>query len=71
MSFRHSRVSWGVLGCPGVQGRHRYLKSGTAIERYRRSARTEGMSGGRTREWGFPTSRKGGYGDFPRENFQI
>ena len=32
------------------QGRRRFLKSGTAIERHRRSARAEGSSGGRARE---------------------
>ena len=32
------------------QGRRRVLKSGTAIERHRRSARAEGSSGGRARE---------------------
>ena len=30
----------------------RFLKSGTAIERHRRSARAEGSSGGRAREGG-------------------
>ena len=34
------------------QGRRRFLKSGTAIERHRRSARAEGSSGGRAREGG-------------------
>ena len=32
------------------QSRRRFLKSGTAIERHRRSVRAEGSSGGRARE---------------------
>ena len=34
------------------QGRRRFLKSGTAIERHRRSSRAEGPSGGRARGGG-------------------
>ena len=52
-----------------MQGRRRFLKSGTAIERHRRSARAEGTSRGRAREGDFPPSRKGGSGDLPREIF--
>ena len=51
------------------QGRRRVLKSGTAIERHRRSARAEGTSRGRAREGDFSPSRKGGSGDLPREIF--
>ena len=53
------------------QGRHRFLKSGTAIERRRPCVRAEGPSRGRAREGGFqvPPSRTGGSGDLPRENF--
>ena len=54
-----------------------FLKSGSAIERHRRSARAEGSSGGRAREGGHTPSRKGGHtpshkggsGDLPRVNF--
>ena len=49
-----------------MQSRRRVLKSGTAIERQRRSARAEGSSRGRAREGDFSPSRKG---DLPRENF--
>ena len=38
------------------QGRRRFLKSGTAIERHMRSARAEGPSRGRAREGDFPPS---------------
>ena len=51
------------------QGRRRFLKSGTAIERHRRSARVEGTSRGIAREGDFSPFRKGGSGDLPRENF--
>ena len=43
--------------------RRRFLKSGTAIERHRRSARAE--RGGHT------PSRKGGSGGLPREIFEF
>ena len=54
-----------------VQGRRRFLKSGTAIERHRRSARAKGPSRGRAREGDYPPSGKGGSGDLPREIFLI
>ena len=43
-----------------TQGRRRFSKSGTTIERLRRSARAEGPSRGRAREREFTPSRKGG-----------
>ena len=53
-----------------VQGRHRFLKNGTAFERPRRSSRAEGPNGGwgggEYERWdGPPPSRKGCLGDFP------
>ena len=53
------------------QGRRRVLKSGTAIERHRRSARAEGTSRGRSRERDFFPSRKGGSGDLPEKIFKF
>ena len=47
-------VSPSVFRCTSTQGRRRFLKSGTAIECHRRSARAEGASRGRAREGGFP-----------------
>ena len=47
------------------QGRRRFSKSGTAIERHRRSAMTEGPSKGRAREGGFPLLVRGVGGDLP------
>ena len=49
------------------QGRRRYLKNDTAIERRRRSARAEGSSGGRAREGGQTPSRKGVRGISPEK----
>ena len=49
-----------------IQGRRRVLKSGTAIERLRRSARAEGSSRGRAREEVIPPLVRG---DLSRENF--
>ena len=42
------------------QGRRQFLKSGTAIERHRRSARAEGASRGRIQEGVISPSLKGG-----------
>ena len=52
-----------------MQGRRRFLKSGTAIKRRRRSARAKGPSRERAREGDYPPSRKGGSGDLSREIF--
>ena len=54
-----------------IQGRRRVLKSGTAIERHRRSARAEGSSGrgGGSTRGGYTPSRKGASGDLPRVFF--
>ena len=49
------------------QGRRRVLKSGTAIERHRRSARAEGPSRGRAREGEFPPLAKGVLGISPEK----
>ena len=49
------------------QGRRRCLKSGTAIERYRHSARAKGSSRGKARA----PSRKGGSGDLPLDFFEF
>ena len=61
-----------VLICQNVfvinQGRRRFLKSGTAIERLRRSARAEGSSQGRAREGVIPLFVRG-VRDLPREIF--
>ena len=50
------------------QGRRRFLKSGTAIECRRRSARAEGSCGGRAREGVIPPLVRGVRGISP-ENF--
>ena len=60
-----------MLSPAPIQGRRWVWKSGTAIERHRRSARAEGASGGIAREGEISPSRKGGSGDMPRENFKI
>ena len=52
-----------------TQGRRRFLKSGTAIERHRRSARAEGSSGGEHERGHTPSRKGGGSGDVPREIF--
>ena len=49
-----------------IQGRRRFLKSGTAIERHRRCARAEGSSGGRAREGVIPPLVRGVQGTSPR-----
>ena len=51
------------------QGRRRVLKSGTAIERHRHSARAEGTIRGRAREGDFSPSRKGGVRGISPEKF--
>ena len=61
----HLRGYFSVVG----QGRRRFLKSGTAIERRRRSAKAKGPSRGRAREGNYPPCRKRGSGDLPREIF--
>ena len=54
-----------------LQGRRRFLKSGTAIERHRRSARTEGPSRGKgTRGVFFPLLVRGVGGDNPRKKIK-
>ena len=64
--------TWVPYGHASIcQGRRRFLKSGSTIERHRRSTRAEGPSRARAREGELPPSRKGGSGDLPRENFKI
>ena len=54
-----------------LQGRRRFLESGTAIERRRRSPSVEGTSGGRAREGVSPPLVRG-FGDLTHdENFVI
>ena len=53
-----------MLFC-ATQGRRRFLKSGTAIERRMPCARAEGPRRGRPREGDFPPSRKGVGGSPP------
>ena len=53
------------------QGRRRLLKSGTAIERHRRSARAEGSSGGRAREGVTPPLGRGVWGISPENFFEF
>ena len=48
------------------QGRRRFLKSGTAIERHRRSARAEGSSREKAREGVIPPLVRGFGGSLPR-----
>ena len=55
-----------------MQGRRRFLKSGTAIEHHRLTARAEGSSGGeheRAREEVMPLSRLRGVRGISPENF--
>ena len=54
-----------------LQGRRRYLKSGTAIERHRRSAMAEGSSGGRAREGVIPPLVRGVRGISPEKIFEF
>ena len=54
--------------CP--QGRRRVLKSGTAIERHKRSARAESASRGESTRGGFPPLVRGVRGISPREIFK-
>ena len=54
-----------------AQGRRRFLKSGTAIERHRRSARAEGSSGVRAREWVIPPLVRGVRGISPEKIFEF
>ena len=51
------------------QGRRRFLESGTASERHRRSARAEGPSRGRAREGEFPPPLVRGVRGISPENF--
>ena len=53
------------------QGRCRFLKSGTAIERHRRSARAEGSSGGRAREGVIPPLVSGVWAISPNNFFEF
>ena len=53
-----------------AQGRRRLLKSGPAMGRRKRSPSAEGTRLGEHEGGGFP-SRKGGSGEFPRENFRF
>ena len=53
------------------QGRRRFLKSGTAIERHRRSARAEGSSRGRAREGVKPPFVRGVRGISPEKFFEF
>ena len=63
----------GVQGkkCPWLQGRRCFLKSGTAIERHRRSASSEGSSGGRAREGVIPPLVRGVRGISPEKFFEF
>ena len=54
-----------------TQGRRRFLKSGTAIERHRRSSTAEARAGVEHERGSPPPPRKGGLGDLPRENFEF
>ena len=54
-----------------MQGRRRVLKSGTAIERHRRSARAEGTSRGRARERTFLPLLRGVRGIAPEKIFKF
>ena len=54
-----------------LQGRRRFLKSGTAIERHRGSARAEGPSRGRAREGIFLLSLRGVRGISPEKIFKF
>ena len=54
-----------------LQGRRRILKSGTAIERHKSSARAEGSSGGRAREGFIPPLVRGVGGNSPENFFLI
>ena len=54
-----------------VQGRRRFLKSGTANERHRRSARAEGSSWGRAREGIIPPLVRGFGGISPEKIFEF
>ena len=59
VSDEFNRIFKNVFLCVSMQiaqGRRRFLKSGTAIERRRRSARAEGSSGRRAREGSYPLS---------------
>ena len=49
------------------QGRRRFLKTGKAIERHRRSARAEGSSGVEGTRGGHTPCRKGVRGSSPRK----
>ena len=66
---------FGVLSMDGSQtlkqGRRRFLKSGTAIERHRRSARAEGSSRGRAREGVIPPLVRGVRGISPEKFFEF
>ena len=55
------------------QGRHRFLESGTAIERHRRSERAEGLrgGGGRAREGVKPPLVRGVRGISPQKIFEF
>ena len=53
------------------QGRRRFLKTGTAIERHRRSAKAEGSSRGESTRGGHTPCRKGGWGVSPEKNFEF
>ena len=52
-----------------MQGRRRFLKSGTAIERRRRSARAKSPSRGREREGDYPLFVRGVRGTSPEKFF--
>ena len=54
-----------------LKGRRCFLKSGTAIERRRRSARAEGSSGGRAREGVIPLFLRGVWGISPEKFFEF
>ena len=56
---------------PTMQGRRRFLKIGTAIERHRRSARAEGSSGEREREGVIPSLVRAVRGISPEKNFEF
>ena len=60
-----------ILGLTLHQGRRRFLKSGTAIERHRRSARVEGSSGGRARDVVIPPFVRGVRGISPEKIFEF
>ena len=60
-----------IFGLLYFQGRRRLLKSGTAIERHRHSARAEGSSGGRAREGEIPPLVRGVRGTSPEKFFEF